>query len=234
MQIAICEDNIQMQNKLHESIKDWVEARILNVDIMCFTSAESFLMTWPGKMFDLAFLDIEMKSITGIELANIIRKSDKTTQIVFITSHSQYALHGYDVNALHYLIKPVSYTKLLPILDKAYSIWKATKDTYIFVPDSSGQRKLYLGDILYVTIQSHTASIHTNEKVYEMRKTLNEIMESLTNNFIQIHRSYIVNLYNVECVFKDSLELSNDEKLPISRNNTKTVSDAFIRLHTMR
>ena len=234
MQIAICEDNKAMQNKLNEIIDEWAQDRKVSVKTTCFISAESFINTWPDTQFDLAFLDIELKTMTGIELAKTIRKLDKDLQIVFITSFSQYALQGYDVNPLHYLIKPASHAKILPILDKAYIIWKATKDSYIFVPDNTGQRKLSLGEVLYISMQSHTARVHTYEKVFEMRKTLDEIMETLTDNFIHIHRSYVVNIYKVECVYKDSLELSNNEKLPISRKNTKTVGDAFVRLHTMR
>ena len=234
MRIAICEDNEAMKNKLQEIVKDWATVRKLDADVMCFPSAESFLIIWPEVAFDLAFLDIEMKNTTGVDLAKIIRKSDKNMQIVFVTSFTHYALKGYDVNALHYLIKPASPAKILPILDKACAIWKATQDSFILVPDDTGQRKLSLGDVLYITIQSHTAELHTRDNVYEMRKTLDEFMNILPDNFIKIHRSYIVNLYKIDCIFKDSLVVSNEKKLPISRKNAKEVSDAFTRLHTMR
>ena len=207
---------------------------MVNASIMCFQNGESFLMTWPDSTFDLAFLDIEMNNMTGIELSEMIRRTDNHMQIVFITSHKQYALTGYDVNALHYLIKPASPAKILPILDKAYIMWKATKDMFILVPDSAGQRKLSLGKVLYISVQSHTAKLHTRDTIYEMRKSLNEFIDELPDNFIKIHRSYIVNIYEAECVYKDSILLSNAEKLPISRKNAKDVNDTFIRLHTVR
>jgi len=191
-------------------------------------------MAWPELSFDVAFLDIKMQQMTGIELADTIRKIDNNMIIVFTTSFSQYALRGYDVNALHYLIKPVSPAKLLPILDKARMIWRSRRDSFLLVSDGAGQLKLPYGDIYYISVLSHTMSINTGSAVYEMRKTLGELMEILPSYFIRIHRSFIVNLFKVDCIYKDSLLLTNAAKLPVSRNNSKDVNDAFIRLHIGR
>jgi DNA-binding LytR/AlgR family response regulator len=223
-----------MQKHLKEIIEDWAEYRKIDVDIMCFENAEAFIMKWPEIEFNLAFLDIQMKNVTGIELANIIRKTNNSMQIVFITSFSQYALEGYNVNALHYLIKPASSAKVLPILDKALSIWRATQDSFILVKNDSGCIKISLGDVLYISILSHTASLHTNDSTHEMRKTMSELIGMLPSYYIRIHRSYIVNLFKVDCIYKDSLLLSNETKLPISRSYSKDVKDAFILMHTMR
>ena len=234
MRIAICEDDVNTQKRLQEAIEDWANARVVKVDILTYPSAEAFLMAWPEVSFDLAFLDIQMQKMSGIELAGLIRETDSNMLIVFITSFSQYALHGYDVNALHYLIKPVSLAKLLPVLDKARLIWRSHQDSFLVVSDGTGQLKLPFGDIYYVTIQSHTVSINTGDAVFEMRKTMSELTEMLPGYFVRIHRSYIVNLFKVECMYKDSCLLLNDAKLPVSRNNSKDVNDAFIRLHIGR
>ena len=98
MRIAICEDDPTILSKLREHIEDWAEARGTKVDILPYPSAEAFLMAWPELSFDLAFLDIKMQQMTGIELADTIRKIDNNMIIVFTTSFSQYALRGYDVN----------------------------------------------------------------------------------------------------------------------------------------
>jgi len=114
MRIAICEDNPKEQERLTAAIKDWAKARNTQADVLCYQSAEAFLMVWPDVSFDLAFLDIQMKAINGIKLAETIRTSDKNMMLVFVMSFSQYVLKGYDVAALHYLIKPLSAAKLLP------------------------------------------------------------------------------------------------------------------------
>jgi DNA-binding LytR/AlgR family response regulator len=232
MRIAICEDQDAEQARLTNAIKDWASARKVQVDILCYSNAEAFIVAWPDMSFDLAFLDIQMKNMTGIQLADFIRQTDKNMLIVFVTSYSQYVLKGYDVNALHYLIKPLSSAKLLPILDKAHVIWRSRQRDVLLVANGTGQIKLPFGNIFYISMWSHIAEIHTDGDAYELRKTALELSNQLPSHFIRCHRSYIVNLLKADCVYKDSIMLSNGKKLPISRNNSKLVNDAFVRLYT--
>lgn len=231
MRIAICEDNEKEQERLSAATVDWAEARKLQIEIITYGNAEQFLFSWPDVTFDLIFVDIQMGEMSGIELAKKIREHDKDVQIVFVTSFSQYVLDGYDVNALHYLIKPLSATKLIPILDKAHVVWRSFRKDTLIVSNDSGRFKLLFGNILYIKIVDHTAEIHTEDAVYEMRKTAAELETLLPPHFVRCHRSYIVNLLRTDCVYKDSLRLSNGNVLPISRNNTKKTNDAFLRLY---
>ena len=232
MRIAICEDNLNMQQSLSDAISNWAASKKVQVDIMGYPSAEDFLMAWPEISFDLAFLDIQMKSMTGIELAEIIRKTDKNMLIVFVTNFKQYSLKGYDLDALHYLVKPLSLPKLIPILDKAHTIWRSRKNAVLLVSDGEGQRKLFFDDVYSITMLSHTANIQTEDDNYKLRKTAEELDDLLPAYFIRCHRSHIVNLFKVDCVYKNSLLLSNGKSLPISRNKSKEVGDAFVRMHT--
>ena len=234
MRIAICEDNLQQQERLTDALKDWAEARKVSIDILCYKSAEEFLFAWPDISFDLAFLDIQMKNIDGTKLAEMIRKVDKNMLIVFATSFKEYVLKGYDINALHYLIKPISSAKLFPVLDRARVIIRSRNDDIMIVNNSSGKVKVVFADINYITITSHTAQIHTDKKIYEKRITMAELQDLLPDYFIRTHRSYIVNLFKADCVYKESLLLSIGDELPISRKNTKAVNDAFVRLHIGR
>jgi DNA-binding LytR/AlgR family response regulator len=231
MRIAVCEDNASEQERLTAAIKDWADARKIGADVFCYSSAEAFMFAWPDISFDLVFLDIQMKKMTGIELAEYIRRTDKTMLIVFVTSFAQYSLKGYDVDALHFLVKPLSATKLIPILDKAHVIWRSREKDALLVSDGGGQVRLPFGDIYYISMVSHTAEIHTDGKVYELRKTAAELNILLPSHFMRCHRSYIVNLLKADCVYKDSVLLSNGKKLPISRNSTKLINDAFMRLY---
>ncbi|MCL1994784.1 MAG: LytTR family DNA-binding domain-containing protein [Defluviitaleaceae bacterium] len=230
MRIAICEDNEKEQQRLSAAILDWAEARKLNIEIKCYYNADQFLFAWPDVAFDLIFLDINMGDMSGIELAKKIREHDKNVLIVFVTSFSQYVLEGYDVNALHYLIKPLSVTKLIPILDKANVVWSSLRKDMLIVSNDSGRIKLPYGNIYYISMVGHIAEICTENDVYELRKTAAEFEALLPTYFIRCHRSYIVNLLKADCVYKDSLSLSNEKTLPISRRNTKRVNDAFLRL----
>jgi len=232
MRIAICEDNPKEQERLAAAINDWAMARNTQPDILCYQSAEAFLMVWPEISFDLAFLDIQMKDMNGIQLAETIRQSDKNMMLVFVTSFSQYVLKGYDVAALHYLIKPLSAAKLLPVVDKAHMIWHSRMSDFLLVSDGTGQIKLPFDSIHYIAMFSHTAEIHTDSAKYDLRKTAADLSDMLPAHFVRCHRSYIINLFKTDCVYKDSLILSDGTKLPISRNSSKQVGDAFLRLHT--
>ena len=232
LHIAICEDQESEQMRLSNAIKDWASARDISVDIFTYSHAEAFLFAWPDTSFDLAFLDIQMKHMSGIQLAEQIRLSDKNILIVFVTSFSQYVLRGYDVDALHYLIKPLSATKLIPILDKAHVVWRSRKKESLLVSDGAGQLKLPFGDIFSIRMLSHIAEIHTEQKTYEIRKTATELENRLPSHFMRCHRSCIVNLFKADCVYKNSLLLSNGVTLPISRNHTKKINDAYMRLYT--
>jgi DNA-binding LytR/AlgR family response regulator len=231
MRIAICEDEKNVSDKLSNAIRDWAAAREIKTDILCYGNAENFLFVWPGISFDLAFLDIQMKNMSGLSLAESIRKTDQDLLLVFATSFSQYVLRGYDVDALHYLIKPVSPAKLYPILDKAYMIWQSRQSEALLVLGGEGQHKLPFNNIYYISMLAHYAEVHTIDEKYTLRKTAKELAESLPAHFARCHRSHIVNLFKVDCVYKEKLVLNNDIQLPVSRNSAKDVKAAFMRLH---
>lgn len=230
MKIVICEDNKPEQKQLEKSIKNWADASEVNIDILCYCSAEEFLFAWPDTIVDVIFIDIKMKEMTGLKLAEKIREVDKNLLIVFITNHLQYSTKGYDVNALHFLVKPVSTDKLFSVLDKAYNIWSSSEKDIIIVTNDSVQVKLHCGDIYYVKMNSHTAELHMKKQIFEIRTTAEEMTKLLPYYFVRSHRSYIVNLFKADCVYKDIILLSTGEKLPISRKNSKYVNDAFVRL----
>jgi DNA-binding LytR/AlgR family response regulator len=232
VRIAICEDNEEMQECLTKHIDDWAAAHKFIITICCYPDAEAFEMEWPDTRFDLIFLDIQMKDMTGIELAELIRETDSNMLIIFLTSHTQYALRGYDVSAFHYLIKPLSSAKLLPILDKAYSIWQSSHNASITVDVDSGKKKLLLNDILYIEKNLHIATIRTHDKSYEVRKTLEQFEQLLPSHFARCHRSYIVNVNKIDCLYRESLLLPGGKDIPVSRNKMKAVRDAFMRLYT--
>ena len=239
MRIAICDDEPIMQKQITDEIEKWLKTSQVEVDILCYPSADAFISAWQDLSFDLTFLDIQLhkkpgKSMSGIELAEYIRKTDKNMLIVFITSFKQYVLSGYDVNALHYLIKPISQAKFLPVMDKAYAIWKSRYNATLLVSDGKGKMKLPFDDIYSISMVSHIANIETENVTYELRKSADEMLEILPTHFIRCHRSFIVNLLKVDCVYKESLLMSNKKTLPISRNNSKAVNDAFVKLHTLR
>jgi len=199
LRIAICEDTDNDRIRLSDAIKDWANTRNVKIEILCYPNAEAFIFIWPNISFDIIFIDIELGKMTGVELAEYIRHTDKNILIVFVTNYQQYVFNGYDVNALHYLIKPLSQTRFIPIMDKAYLYWRDNKKDTLLVSNGSGQIKLPLGSIFYIEVFSHTAEIHTDVEVFKMRKSVTEFEKLLPAHFKRCYRSIIklCNCYNI-------------------------------------
>lgn len=228
MHIAICDDDKNAQERLAEVIQDWADDRKAEVEFQYYDSAEMFLMSWPEVPCDLVFLDIKMKSMDGVQLAGSIRKKDKNIMIVFVTSFRQYSLCGYNVEALNYLIKPVSAVKLLPTLDKAYMIYNSRRNSFVITAKGKDLCKVFLDDIYCISMSAHYAEVFTADESYTIRKTVKELGEMLPEYFVRCHRSHMVNVFKVERICGNSLVLYNQKELPLSRNNAKRVKDAFI------
>ena len=130
MKIAICDDQEIQLELMEKYIKEWAIKNSVEIYIDKFNSAEEFLFEWEDyEKYDAIFLDIEMKKMSGIELSNIIRKKNKTVNLVFVTGEFKYALHGYKVGALQYLMKPIKKEDLFECLDIIKEKIKVTNDS---------------------------------------------------------------------------------------------------------
>lgn len=117
---AICDDSAADCKYIRKLISEWAQERNITVNAEEFPSAESFLFRYAeNKTFDLLLLDIEMDGMDGVTLAKRIRRENEAVQIIFITGYSDYIAEGYEVAALHYLMKPVNREKLFSVLDRA-------------------------------------------------------------------------------------------------------------------
>ena len=118
--IAVCDDEIQQVQYIKFLVNKWIDENNIAPTVEMFDSAENFMLSWSEKnKFDILLLDIEMDGQSGMELAREIRQSDNKLVIIFITGYTDYISDGYDVSAMHYLIKPVKENKLFEVLDKA-------------------------------------------------------------------------------------------------------------------
>ncbi|MBQ7919021.1 MAG: response regulator transcription factor [Lachnospiraceae bacterium] len=118
--VAICDDSTPDAEFVQSILKDWALERNVVIQTEVFPSAESFLFHYEeNKSYDILLLDIEMGAMDGVALAKAVRRDNETVQIVFITGYSEYIAEGYEVAALHYLMKPVNREKLCAVLDRA-------------------------------------------------------------------------------------------------------------------
>lgn len=226
--IAICEDEQNQIEYITSIVASWSANEGYNCEIRTFASAEAFLFEYEDDtMYDILLLDVEMKSMNGIELAKCIRKDDNRAEIIFITSHFEFVGEGYEVDALHYLIKPISAHKLMQVLTKA--VEKLSVEPPSVVISCDGETvKLYESDIRYVESFLHYIIIHAKDKEYKIKENMSVFENRVSDDFYRIHRSYLVSLKYITRISRTSVHIGSTE-LPLSRGKYDDINRAFIQ-----
>lgn len=229
--VAICDDNQTDSGYVAELLSDWAKEREYIVQTERFPSAESFLFRYADeKSYDILLLDIEMGKMDGVAMAKQVRRDNEKVQIVFITGYPDYIGEGYEVAALHYLMKPVSREKLFAVLDRAVANLQKTKKTFV-LPLNGEMLRLTAEEIQYVEAFSHSVSVVTKSGIYEVKKSLSEMEAMLGEGFVRCHRSYLVGLRFVARLSKQAVILDDGTELPLSRGAAQTVHKAFIHYY---
>ena len=226
--IAICDDEQNQIEYITSIVASWSAHEGHGCEIRTFASAEAFLFEYEeDKAYDILLLDVEMKNMNGIELAKRIRKDNNRAEIIFITSHFEFVGEGYEVDALHYLIKPISAEKLMQVLTKAAE--KLSVEPPSVVISCEGETvKLYEADILYVESFLHYIVIHTKDKEYKIKENMSVFENRVSDYFYRIHRSYLVSLKYITRISRTSVSIGNTE-LPLSRGKYDDINRAFIQ-----
>lgn len=225
--IAICDDEQNQIEYITSIVTSWSNHKGHSCEIRTFASAEAFLFEYEeDKAYDILLLDVEMKNMNGIELAKRIRKDNNRAEIIFITSHFEFVGEGYEVDALHYLIKPISAEKLTQVLTKAAE--KLSVEPPSVVISCEGETvKLYEADILYVESFLHYIVIHTKDNEYKIKENISVFENKVSDVFYRIHRSYLVSLKYITRISRTSVNIGNTE-LPLSRGKYDNINRAFI------
>ena len=227
LNIAICDDSIIDSNYVKELVINWSTNRKCQVNINVFPSAEAFLFHYvENKEYDVLLLDIEMGNMDGVTLAREIRKSNKSVQIVFITGYSDYIAEGYDVEALHYLMKPLKEEKLYDVLDRAVNKL-IQNEKHLILNTFDEMIRIPLHEIIYIDVDRNYVTVHSN-KDYTIKKTLAKIGKELDERFFKIGRSVIVNLKYISRVTRTDVYLNNGIILQLPRGIYEALNRAII------
>ena len=221
--IAICDDDNSQINTLEKMLTEWNSCTIINK----YSSAEQFLFNYPDVPCDLLLLDIEMGDMNGMELAKQLRANGDMLPIIFITGFSKYIGDGYDVEALHYLMKPVDKEKLFQVLDR-YSC-RHRPDNRVILPIGSESVLVASDNIVYLEAFGKKTQITLNDGK-EMICTcgLSEASEKLGRGFVSCHRSYVVNIGLIRKISRTEITMDSGKKIPLSRRSYDSVNRAFI------
>lgn len=229
MKIAICDDERIQTQSLTQKLSLFAETRHKHFEITAYSSAEAFLFAYrENRDIDILFLDIEMGQMNGIELARELRRDNETVQIVFITGYPDYIGEGYDVDALHYLLKPVDTQKLYEVCERAiFNLQKQPR--YHLLPVGKEVVRISEKDILYAETQGHYLRLVTKKGEHRLRMTLPELSARLGDSFFKCSRSYLVGLLHVARITKASVILEDGTDLPLGKGLYDDINTALIR-----
>ena len=224
MRIAICDDE-ELFRKEFKSVLD-KQLADLDYDIDTFPDGNLLFDSFCSRPYDLVFLDIEMPEVDGITLAKKLRSRSESVFIVFLTAHIEYALEGYEVNALRYLTKPVDSGKLKEVL--TYVRDTKGKNRQILIKEDGVDVLIDINSIIYMESMDKNVRIVTSNGEHITRYNISDFEEKLKNaGFFRIHRGYLISLARVNKIAKSDAVMDNGELLPVSRSNIKPLKDAL-------
>lgn len=226
--IAIVEDSKSDLCILENYIQRYSEESGIPFHIYNFPDGLDIVSDYTSS-YDIIFLDIQMKHLNGMKTAEKIRLLDEETEFVFITSTAQYAVQGYTVNAIGYVLKPVSYLAFGQVFTKAIQKVKNKQSKEYFSFDTEhGIMKLELKQIFYIESQLHYIIIHSEKGIFKAAGPMKKIEKALTTKgFSKCHNSYLLNLYHVDCVVQNTVVMTEHSNIPISRPKKKLFLDTL-------
>jgi len=228
IRIAIAEDEREFREQCESYVRRYCEEQDVQAEVCAFEDGMDLLEAEErdGKPWNILFLDVQMRHLDGFRTAQKIREKDEEAVIIFITTLAQYAVRGYEVDAMDYLIKPVTYDQFCLRMMKALHRTARSEEHYLLLPTEEGKEKVAVSRIRYVDVDRHTLRIHTGERVYEMRQTIGKMEETLRPyHFSRCDQSALVNLRAVTRVGRDTVDIDDGAgrtvTLPVSRSRKK-------------
>lgn len=216
MKIAAVDDEREDLSVIENYIGKFKKQEQTDIKLYCFTSSVEFLETYRAQ-YDIIFLDIEMPGSSGMDAAREIRQKDRQAVLIFITGMTQYAVSGYEVEAMDYVIKPVSYESFSRTLRKALKLAKRREYETLQIRSSEGIIRLPVQELLYAEKEGKNVVFHTQSRTVSERVSMAEVADRLTQGiFAKVSAGCVVNLGFVEKIEKADVTVYG-MRLPLSR-----------------
>ena len=229
MRIAVCDDSPEFLQWAVNMIERWSEQSRTPTEIYPFDDGDSLLAKNVVTHMDIIFLDIIMPLQSGIDAAKELRQGDNAVKIIFLTSSPEFALESYEVKAQGYLLKPVTYEKIKETLDECSHDF-AAESKNIVMKTASGYQKIYFHDIEYAEAQNKRIGFFLRTgKTVEAAESFHSLEDRLTENdgFFKCHRSYLVNMLNVDHFSMTEIITKSGRSIPIARGYGKAFKESY-------
>lgn len=217
--VAIVEDSVESAEILKKYIKKYEQEEHQVFHVTHFSDALSFLDGYTG--YDLVFMDIDMPFLNGMDGALRLREKDKSAVLIFVTNLANYAVKGYEADALDFVVKPVSYADFRFKLLRAIYVIESKKNKEITIVQKDGMKRFDISDLLYVEVSGHQLTYMLLDRELKVRGTIMEAEQMLSDyGFLRPHNAYLVNARFIDEVEGNEIQLRNFT-LPISRPRKK-------------
>ena len=224
MRIAICDDSQREQDQFIKALHGWDPTR----QPECFMTGASLLEAAKQEpRFDIVFLDIYMPGENGVDIAGELQKISPQTGIVFVTTSLEYAVDAFSLQALHYLVKPVTTEGLVEAFRRLTKLHDRRRPMATF-STGRGSSTVYLDEIYYLQSMNHAVDIYlSGGRQLRVWATLTELEQKLNYNFLRLNRSSIVNMEQIEQMCVDSCILRNGSRLELARRDRNRIRSAY-------
>ena len=220
IRIAVIEDDENSVRIISEYLRKFGDSCNQEIRLRVFGNGMDFIETYVPE-YDIVFMDLEMPLMDGLTAARKLREKDDDVIIVFVTFLAQYAIDGYGVGALNYLLKPIKYANLETVMRKAVPLIESRDKSVLVNTVDGAVRRIGIGDIIYLEVFDNNVVYHTAHGDFTSRITLtNAEKELLGRGFSRCNRCYTVNLKYVTDVIQNDVRLG-DICLAVSRHKKK-------------
>lgn len=230
LKIAICDDDIRELSRIAKLINRYQEEKKFSLKYEAFSSVIELLENMRSSSYDILLLDILMPGLNGMQAAREIREFDNEIKIIFLTSSPEFAVESYAVDAHYYLMKPGTEEKLFPILDKLFFDAQRAAQA-LHIKSSSGMMRIPFNKLEFLEVMNKKLSFHlTDGSVKEIYGSLSDFETQLIcrEEFIKVHRSYIVNMGCIQELSSKELTTYTRQRIPTSRLVYGKVRQAYM------
>lgn len=228
IRIAIVEDDAGYRQTLLRYMERYKEESKQLCQVTTFEDGEDIVEDYEGR-FDIILMDIEMRFMDGMTAAEHIRQRDSQVVIIFITNMPQYAMKGYAVEAMDYVLKPINYFAFSQRLDRAIARLENRRHRYISLANKKGMTRMAIDDIFYIEVVDHDLLYHTKHGVITVRGTIKDAEQTLAGeDFFRCNRCYLISLAHVDGLY-DQEVVVHGERVQVSRGRRKELMEVLNR-----
>ncbi len=220
LHIAVCDDDENDLNSLLSHLSAVCADLELLTQIDSFTSGEHFLSACIAKNYDIVFMDIYLNDINGIDAVRDVQINwPQTSHYVFTTISSEHAIEAFNLNAAHYLVKPLKREKIREAVERCISFYPAKNKRSLEIKTGRKQISIPMEDITYIEVTNTRCAVHTQDRSFQTYTSLNALFTLLDEDlFLRVQKSFVVNMAFIDSFFYDHIVLKDGTEISISRN----------------